>query len=357
MNSEAVTLFIQGHGSENLNKTFNNDHTVELLSFVGMPGLKGEMGICEYNDKQIDINIIEFIHNQYAKQYYSDGTLDNEIQFMLMNEIFPEFLPEIYKKCDIIYENGFTKTWPRWERKFTFKPNLHENCRICQLANLNNSEQKYNLSPICINGRCLPERNKNNLCCPEYGLTVVCSSFPEDIKYTLAGTKERVKSNINMSLSNKEYWKSRTTNYKYLIDQIYNEKYINLTDLDVLFKSMGFKYVYIFDPTCRSCEIDSIQAQQNAILEQTKPIFNNEIITNQPLSFDSYRSYNQNKPSYMSTFQDCYNGVCNMFQKKKIEGGFKSKSKTKSKKVKTKSKTKRKRKKSNKSQKKYYKIK
>lgn len=109
----------------------------------------------------------------------------------------------------------------------------------------------------------MPKRNKNNICCPEYGLTVVNSSNVKDIPFTLSGSNNRIMANMNMYLPAKDYWKSRALpEYKYLVDQIYDEKYIHLTDLYLLFNSMGFQHIYIYDPTCRDCEIDDIRAQQ-----------------------------------------------------------------------------------------------
>ena len=325
----AVTLYLQGHGLENINQSFNNDQTLELLSFVGMPGVLGQMGFCDYNDKPIDVNIIEFLHNQYYKQNYNLGNLNSEAQEMLF-DLTPEYLPEIYKKCDIFYDKGFTKTWPRWDRNFTFKPNPHENCRLCQNNPVNELEKDKDItfSNNCYAGRCLPERNINNLFCPEYGLTIVASSFPNDLKFTLAGSKNRINSNINMSLSNKEYWKNRASNqYKYLIDQIYNKKIISLTELNHLFKSMGFQHIYIYDPTCRSCQIDKLQAEQHRSLEIVKPTLTSNVITSQPTSSIIPEMNNSSNPinsqnSYIKPFQECINGICKIFpSKSKVDGG------------------------------------
>jgi hypothetical protein len=197
----------------------------------------------------------------------------------------------------------------------------------------------------CIAGRCLTERNKNNLCCPEYGLTVVCSSFVEDSRFTLAGNsfKERSNANINMKLSNKNYWKNRASNeYKYLVDKIYNEKEISLSEINNLFKSMGFEYIYIFDPSCRYCEIDPLEAEKYRNIELIKPSerTNNkqqEIFTSQPItSIIPGTNSNINKLYIPSSFNDCYNGVCNMFSKSKVDGGRKRQTKKVFKKRKTK---------------------
>lgn len=329
MEEEAVTIYIQGHGREYNDETFNNDQTTKLLSFVGMSGELGDAKFCDYNEKTIDINVIDFLHGQYSNQYYNIGNLDNESQDILFDNL-PEYLQKLYKKCGLNYENGFTKTWPRWEREFFFEPNPHETCRLCKT--LKNKKLNNN----CNNERCLPERNKNNWCCPEYGLTIVASSFPEDLSFTLAGSKDRIQSNINMTLSSKTFWKNKASNeYKYLIDKIYNEKEITLSELNLLFKSMGFKYIYILDPTCRECEINKQEAEKNRMIETTMPIF-----TNQPTSSiipeinSNVNSNTNNKNPYIQSFQNCYNGVCGMFQNKsKVDGGRKRKRKMKTIKV------------------------
>lgn len=162
----------------------------------------------------------------------------------------------------------------------------------------------------------MPKRNKNNICCPEYGLTVVNSSNAKDIPFTLSGSNNRIMANMNMYLPAKDYWKSRALpEYKYLIDQIYDEKYIHLTDLYLLFNSMGFQHIYIYDPTCRDCEIDDIRAQQYRNQELSEPIIqqpDNTIVTN--------RNQNTNINNY-NYMDDCINGVCNYFKKTKINGG------------------------------------
>lgn len=304
----AVTIFIQGHGKEDLNSGFNNNKSVELLSFVGKPGELGTMKLCNaYKNKPIDIVVLDFLHKQYS-QY---NLLGNEDQNVIFHSTGDE-LPGIYKNCGINYENGFAFTWPRLEREFIFEPAPHENCRVC------NDPEEANipfLSNKCISGRCLPERKKNNICCPEYGLTIIASSFPEDSYYTLAGNTDRIKANINMNLMAKDYWKSRTMDYKYLVDQIFNEKFIHLTDIDLLFKSMGFKNIYIYDPTCRDCEIMDQLAEEYKSLERRPPY---SVITNQPTNFIPKSSANY---SGNSMVDDCVDGICKIFQKTKVAGG------------------------------------
>ena len=295
---EAITLYISGHGKEDINEKFINNNYVELLSFVGKPGEFGLMKFCKnYNNQPIDIVTINYLHEQY-----NQGNINNDVQSKIFQNSTIE-LPIIYKNCNIVYNDGFTITWPRFEREFIFEPAPHENCRIC--------------SNNCDNGRCLPKRNINEICCPEYGLTVVTSSYKSDIPYTLGGTDNRLLANLNLSLPAKAYWKNRSSvEYRYLIDQIYDEKFIHLTDLFLLFTSMGFKHIYIYDPTCRDCEINVLQAQENRNLELTKPIIT------QPLNSNPLPNYNQNSNN-KNYINDCINGICNVFQKSKVSGGNK----------------------------------
>jgi hypothetical protein len=308
---ESVTILIEGHGKEDINTPFNNDGSVELLSFVGFPGEYGIMQICKYYNKPIDIVILNHLH----RKYFYDKGFSGEDQKKIFNDMGAE-LKVIFNNCNINFEHGFSYTWPRLEREFIFEPAPHENCRIC-----NDPEEEHIkfLSNKCISGRCLPERNKNKICCPEYGLTIVSSSIPADNDFTLAGYGNRIKSNINIDLTSRDYWKSRTTKYKYLIDQIFNEKYIHLSDIELLFKSMGFKHVYIYDPSCRDCEIDPELAVKYKNLERIHP--SNSPITTQPTNYIPKNTTNTSNTTGNSFVNDCVNGVCKIFQKSKVDGG------------------------------------
>jgi len=309
----SITLFIQGHGREDINVSFNNDNSVELLSFVGIPGDYGRMKLCPtYRNIPIDILVLNQLHRKY---FYNNSSsyIDQQTIFNSMSEE----LKVVYKNCGIYYKDGFSYTWPFLEREFIFEPNEHENCRIC---NEPDPEHINLLSNKCISGRCLPDRNKKNICCPEYGLTIVTSSFPEDKDFTLAGYGDRTTSNININLMARDYWKSRTSNYKYLVDQIFNQKYIYLTELYLLFKSMGFNHIFIYDPSCRDCEIEMEKAEEYKRLERIPPGERERVIFSQPTDNTFYSK----KPTTVTNyFDDCINGICG-FGKKKIDGGKKT---------------------------------
>ena len=318
---EAVTIYIIGHGEENIQVPFNNnDETLKLLSFVGTPGKIGELFKCQTNNEPID-KVVNFnIYNQLLKNYSGKISLNNQEQ----NNFFTscrKILENIYETCGYPVEDGFSLTYPLSERYFFFEPNEHENCRLCSDPENFAIRKEYDPKITCCPSRCLGERNRNNLDCPEYGLVIVCSSFPQDARFTLLGGsfEERYNANINLSLSNKAYWKSRAApSYKYLIDQIYDLKEINMTDLNLLFKSMGFNDIYIFDPTCRQCEIDAAKVEEYKLLERTRP--SERPILSQPTNTIPYNYKPNPKTNY---FDDCINGVCGYFNKKKVDGGRK----------------------------------
>jgi hypothetical protein len=316
----AITIYIIGHGEENIQVPFNNnDESLKLLSFVGSPGKLGELFKCPaYNNQPIDKVVNFFIHKLLLDQYAGKVSLNNEEQNDFFNSV-GTFLENVYEECGYPVEDGFSITYPLSERYFYLEPNPHENCRLCSDPEEYAFRKKYDNKITCCPARCLEERNPNKLDCPEYGLLIVCSSFPQDERFTLAGGnfKERYNANINMSLSNKTYWKGRASQqYKYLIDQICDLKYITMTDLNNLFKSMGFKNVYIFDPTCRKCEIEAEKVEDYKRLERTKP--SERVIVTQPTD---YIPKNTSLNTGNSFVNDCVNGVCKIFQKSKVDGG------------------------------------
>lgn len=321
----AVTLFIQGHGTEDIDTEFDNkDNNTELLSFVGMPGKSGKMNFCGKNKEPIDMIVLRFLYNQYENH----NTIKKENQKQLF-EFIPSILPDIYKYCSITIDNGFTLTYPIYDRVFYFSPNEHENCRKCiePIYSSTKLQADINAEKRVSYKRCIQERDINNIICPEYGLTVVSSSFPEDKLFTLSGVtyNKRNDSNMNMRKSNILHWKNRASpEFKGLVDQIYNDKEISLIEIKDLFRSMGFTKIYIIDPTCRSCEIDPVKAQEIRDAELD------------PIKADIYRISKKRKREVIPSpipkvtspnfIQYCYSGVCSIFRKSKSNKKSKSKS-------------------------------
>ena len=146
---EAITLYIIGHGTENIKLPFNNsDESLKLLSFVGEPGKLGELFRCETNNQPID-KVVNFgIYNQILKNYSGKVTLNNQEQ----NNFFTssgKMLENIYEKCGYPVENGFSVTYPLFERSFYLEPNIHEECRLCSDPEEFALVKKYNPKKYC----------------------------------------------------------------------------------------------------------------------------------------------------------------------------------------------------------------
>lgn len=253
-----VTIFIQGHGSEDYTLSLKQSINLNLLSFCGQIGALGEMKL--ENGLQLDIAALNIIQ-KYYKDHLND-TQDNKLQGISY------VLPILYKRFGITFPNGgFKITQPVRQRTFFLRPNEHENCRMCTEFG---SE------------RCLESRTRNVLC-PEYGITVVDSSDTQDNGFTLDTIREGylTKSvNMNMSPSNFQHWQKKITdpNKKQQFKQkIIDKKEVTLTELISFFQSMGFAKINIIDPTCRDCcDIDTttpigkFKAIVNTVIEQKR---------------------------------------------------------------------------------------
>ena len=306
MEEESVTLFISGHGMEYFDNRYKENKNVYLMSFVGVPGLSNFMYRCPLNEEAPNtIQQLEFV-----KKYYKDGLSKGKTQknFFLNEKVSKELKQglkniderllikenkysnentELYgKESSYIHKNLYSPafpinlystTIPITERLYQLNPNQYENYDECRDMYGNTTFIKDRVNPYC----------------PEYGITIVASTNPKDNGYTLVTAEDdiyknnlknfksldttdedkeyiiREKSNINLNKSTIEHWRKRAYNYsptmfnfngKYithddyidmLIFYIFNKKEITLTELIYLFESMGFKKIYILDPTCR----------------------------------------------------------------------------------------------------------
>jgi hypothetical protein len=221
---------------------------LQLLSIPGLPGINGLMGSCPPDDTPLDIKIVDYIQNIY---YHNNDITLPELS---------DPLRKLYKMCKRTFPSGFKITYPRSERGFVFEPNPHENCVMCTEDD---------------GPRCLLERQVGKRSCPEYGLTVVMSTDPDDFNYTLITNDERKHSNIHMNSSAKHHWLRKINpTYKNLFNDMITEKHILLSDLvDIFIKGLGFTHIDIIDPTCRACEGSRFKKAAFAVLEQRqKPI-------------------------------------------------------------------------------------
>ena len=230
----AITLYIQAHGSEDIEIDYYNTQDVNLLSFAGELNSYGKgarmngVSIDEYIIGGIQYQYKEYADNSQAKKYTSMGP----------------YIQELYKPTRFKFgENAFTQTNPQFERTFYFEPNLHENCRSC----IEKGNKKCTQLP------------KSEQWCPNYGLYVVCTDDPEDDGFTLATVSRENKelANILTDMTTFRHWsrKINTDNPNIISDfkNIRNRRKINLSFLIDCFESMGFDKYYILDPTCREC--------------------------------------------------------------------------------------------------------
>jgi hypothetical protein len=218
-----VVLFVQAHGEEDLSLEFvEKTHRVQLLSFSGKPDTYGMMDICP-DGESLDIKALK-IATQAMKRTKNPET---SLKASIPN------LQTAYEQSNIFFRNGgFRITNPVSERTFYFKPNRGEDPKLC----------------------------------PEYGLTVVQSSLPDDFDHTLESnwmsTEKTESKNIHMNRRNQSYWRQKIRIekeiYVRLFDRMISEKMVTLSDLiNIFWKGMGFDLIYIFDPSCRHCGVDA----------------------------------------------------------------------------------------------------
>lgn len=254
-----ITLLIQGHGNE-LSSSRISESNVHLLSFSGVIGKSGMMSDCP-NGMPIDVIMLNYIAEAY------EGITDPELQkeYYEKDSMLVNGLKEKYKECEIVNDAGFTRTFPRNDRIFYFRPNKHENHVKCIKMG---------------DERCIEERDCKKKLCPEYGLTVVSSSNPSDYRYTLAGKTRHEKTskmNWHMTLSTASYWRNKvesipsdTEFYQSIFNSLDNKK-IFLSNLVQLFKAMGYNQIFIIDPTCRDCKVTNWEKIKNRIDESRPP--------------------------------------------------------------------------------------
>jgi len=316
----SVTIFIQGHGLQEYD-TISKDQDVNLLSFCGYPGDVGRMAICP-NGKSIDIEAI----NKIMACYKSPNTQD-EIYKTLETP-----LEKLYRNCGIKFrKGGFNYTFPKYQRYFQLKPNPHENCRVCE---------EYG------QGRCLNLRERDRYC-PEYGITVVKSSNDQDYSYTLVSKNEdtRSRANLDINEASRNYWHKKATNnapalsekLEQIFNDIYVEQYVSLTDLITYFRAMGFRTIYIIDPTCRSLEESSkLKNAGVAVIERMNPTKQNAFSSLVQQAQQMDRTGAELKPQCgKGWIQQCIEGICNCL-KQKTDGGTKKANKRNFKKYKSK---------------------
>ena len=398
MEEESVTLYISGHGAESFNRSYKENKNVYLMSFVGVPGLDNFKYRCPLNEEAPSpIQLLEFV-----KKYYKDGLSKGKTQknFFLNEKVSKELKQglkniderlltknekyfnknfELYdKESSYIHKNLYSTafpinlystTIPVTERFYELKPGQYENYDECTAMYGNTTFIKDRVNPFC----------------PEYGITIVASTNPKDNGYTLVTAEDEIyknnlknfksldttdedkeyiireKSNINLNKATIEHWRKRAYNYSpnmfnfngnyithddfidMLISDIFNKKEITLTRLIYLFESMGFKKIYILDPTCRysketkssketkqqiKSEKVNYQIDENPLLyPETDDINETQSVDNETQSVDNE---NDNVCSKLgSCVKKCVDNICEWVPifKTKISGGKTKKTK------------------------------
>ena len=202
---KCITIFIQGHGSivrKSDGLDFINSGLRNNVSILDIPGgisrsglmaaecpkmtIRGskKRSISDVNlcGQAIDIMSMEYLHNLYRElSKKSNGTGCDVSKEGI--EIIKENIPLIYGNADIPYFHSTDEVMsnpsepyklsnPHYNKLYSMYPNTHEYC----------DPQKGN----CEMGQCKLLRKRLRTC-PEYGITVIHSSIPSDLEYTLSG--------------------------------------------------------------------------------------------------------------------------------------------------------------------------
>jgi hypothetical protein len=244
-NKKSITLFIQGHGEIRMNGTsldtiqLKKAKHVTVLNIPGgvyIPGIslinpgnikishnrKKNIPELELQDPQLDLKVVDYLHKSYKSlqdNHEHDRNFDVGKEGMKLNEqnihlIYAnENLPYFHFNGDntettsrhrsITREptSPFTINTPRYNKIYFLHPSKHEDC-------LDENE--------CIKGNC-SHTQRSLRKCPEYGITIIHSSVPEDIPYTLSGMEmgKRLCANLNQTESRERVGMSRYSTYEY----------------------------------------------------------------------------------------------------------------------------------------------
>ena len=276
-NEKTITIFIQGHGDEDLNTEFK-DLNVELLSISGRPG---ELGVMQLTDGvSLDVAILNSL-----QRYYSDL---NDIDQNILYDVSAGIMKPIYNSFNISFTNGgFKYTIPKHERNFTLEAGVHENCsEVCKL-NVNKRDP-YNIANLKYT-KCVKLRGYDR--CPYYGIVVVASSDPSDNegRFTLQSKNSNDdinNSNITISRTAQNHWRNKIydlTNNKHMefansiLEKIIVTKHVKLSELTNFFHILGFSKIYIIDPTCRNVITYKYSPPYHDIMLKGKDRFKNAV--------------------------------------------------------------------------------
>ena len=223
---KSITLLIQAHGGiiDGPRIPIWLAQDCKILSITGGIGLAGIMkrdcptsimgSISSKNGVEIlpsltvDGQQLDMMALSYVQQVYSHINklppigVSNE-KSNLSFDIVHKNIPDIYKNCGVTKFRGskiptipFRVLTPTQDKTYWLYPNEHEDC--------------------VFRGKCTrlgcEVLEKRDQICPYYGIYVVYSSIPEDINYTLCGTKlDHTNYNLNImsGSATKEYWSNK----------------------------------------------------------------------------------------------------------------------------------------------------
>jgi hypothetical protein len=179
-------------------------------------------------------------------------------------------IPDVVLQCGVM-EEFLLLNPPRTDKNYYLRPNLHENCDKCVKTG----------QSVCTQ---LPP---DQILSPEYGITVIESSEPEDAEFTLKGItlqnpdikdpESHLRQIVNWNyyydgertLETYMYWANKALANAKTVEEYYEAKrlyysimgwnedknYVQLSEIVRLFKIMGFTNIYIIDNSCRSCGV------------------------------------------------------------------------------------------------------
>lgn len=280
-----VVLHLSAHGIEYPKDdkpllTCNKTH-ISTLSFPGYVGTLGIMPVKQSRDTPaFDSASLAVIVNNYR----SKGT--NPIDHVEIMEENKRDVMSLLESKNYIQGmialtgssfNNYNGLPPfqilshiEYERVYIFEPNPHEDCD-------NNCEGKW--SSVCT------ERSLLDRKCPFYGLNIIYADKTADDKLnSFAGISSSVLEvdstttkpdseyilehklgNLHQNSTLRNYWETRIYNTKAnkesktivgdIFHKLTRDNEIKLSDLCVLFKFLGYQNIFIYDPTCRSCDI------------------------------------------------------------------------------------------------------
>jgi hypothetical protein len=288
-----IVLYLSAHGYENQNVSTPllkcSGSFIQTLSFAGHFGSLGMNEEVKNNEPSYDSASLAVIVNNY-KTYldlasgqqldHSDIMEDTKEKIINNTKTSYKGLFESFTSLDA---KNYTNAAPFQiikhvdkERRYRFKPNPHEDCDINKCTNYGDDSCST-----------LPLLKRD---CPFYGLSVVYADKQPDSPYSFAGVNnsnlnetdttgntyvsDQIYGNLNRNQPVQKYWRDRITsslvpNKKQVILQIFDKLISNheilLSEICALFNYLGYKNIFIYDPSCRQCDLTYSLIETDAV--------------------------------------------------------------------------------------------